>query len=106
MGMHLPPRLRVELEAYLRRLYPGGVNLVQIGQQTSHRCPDTGRWIDGLAYRMKQLRGDAVGAPGPTRLPRETKSRHDGAPVAPVYGKRCGVCDALSLKAERARQTA
>jgi len=51
---------------------------------------------------MKQLRGDAVGAPGPTRLNRETRSRCDGALVAPVYGKRCGVSDTLALKAERA----
>ena len=68
--------------------------------------PQTRRWEDGLRYRMKQLRGDAVGPPGPLRLNRETKSRHDGAPVAPVYGQRCGVSDSLSLKAERAWRTA
>ena len=100
--MHLPSRFRGELEAHIRRLYPGGAALVRIGDRTSYRCPDTRRWVDGLDYRMKQLRGDAVGAPGPTRLPRETKSRHDGAPVAPVYGKRCGVSDSLTVRAEKA----
>ena len=79
---------------------------MRVGQRTSHRCPDTGRWIDGLDYRMKQLRGDAVGAPGPTRLPREIKSRHDGSPVAPVYGKRCGVSESLSARAQTAWEAA
>ena len=50
---------------------------------------------------MKQARGDAVGAPGPYRLNREITSRYDRAPVAPVYGQRCGVSDSLSLKAEQ-----
>jgi hypothetical protein len=100
MVMHLPLRLRGELESYIRRLFPGGSELVQIGKRTSERDPETGRLRDGLLYRMKQLRGDAVGKPGPYRLPRETKNRHDDAPVAPVYGKRCGVSDSLALKAE------
>ncbi|MBL0407806.1 hypothetical protein JKG68_28270 [Microvirga aerilata] len=102
MVMHLPPRFHNQLEDHIRRLYPGGEKLVQIGNRTSHRCPDTTRWVDGLDYRTKQLRGDAVGAPGPTRLPRETKSRHDGAPVAPVYGKRCGISDSLTVRVEKA----
>lgn len=101
MVMHLPPQLRAEAAgAYICRIYPGGADLVQIGERTSRQCPDTGRRIDGLDYRMKQLRGDAVGPPGPTRLYRETKSRHDGAAVAPVLGKRCGVSDSLSVRAE------
>jgi hypothetical protein len=90
-----------DLEAYLRRLYPGGPDLVSIGTRTRDFNPETGRRVDGLLYRMKQLRGDAVGAPGPTRLNRETRSRFDDAPVAPVYGKRCGVSDSLTLKAEQ-----
>jgi hypothetical protein len=101
MVIHLPPRLRRDLEDHLRSLYSGDVDLVRVGERTTHRCPETGRRIDGLDYRMKQLRGDAVGPPGPTRLYRETKSRHDGAPVAPVYGKRCGASDSLTLKAEK-----
>jgi hypothetical protein len=101
MVMHLQARLRSELEAYLRRLYPGTEWLVAIGERTMEYDPETGRWTDGLAYRMKQLRGDAVGKPGPTRLPREVRSRFDGAPVAPVYGKRCGVSESLTLKSEQ-----
>jgi hypothetical protein len=101
MVMHLPPRFRADLEAYIRRIYPGGLQLVQVGERTRVYNPETGRWEDGLAYRMKQLRGDAVGKPGPTRLNRETRSRCDGAAVAPVYGKRCGVSDSLTLKAEQ-----
>jgi hypothetical protein len=106
--LHLPPRYRAKLEAHIRVLppYKGDAYLVQVGERTSVRCPVTGRWIDGLAYRMKQLRGDAVGAPGPYRLTRETTSRYDGAPVAPVYGQRCGVSDSLSLKAEQQRRIA
>jgi hypothetical protein len=100
MVMHLPPRLRRDLEDHLRSLYPGDPRVVKVGERKSHRCPETGRWIDGLDYRMKQLRGDALGPLGPTRLNRETKNRHDGTPVAPVYGKRCGVSDNLNLKAE------
>lgn len=100
MVMHLPERFKKKLEAYIRSLYPGGEKLVRIGNRTSRRCPETGRWIDGLDYRMKQLRGDAVGAPGPTRLNRETKNRHHGAPVAPVYGKRCGISKSLEADAE------
>ena len=63
--------------------------------------PDTGRVEDGVQYRMKQLRGDAVGPIGPTRLNRETHSRFDGAPVASVFGQRCGVSDSFSHKAEQ-----
>jgi hypothetical protein len=99
--MHLPPRFRAELEDHVRGLFPGGPDLVGIGERVNVRNPKTGRWDDGLRYRMKQLRGDAVGAPGPTRLNRETRSRRDGSPVAPVFGKRCGVSDTLTLKAER-----
>jgi hypothetical protein len=102
MVMHLPPRFHDQLEAHIRRLYPGGKKLVRIGNRKSHWCPKARRWVDGLDYRMKQLRGDAVGAPGPTRLNRETKSRHDGALVVPVYGKRCGVSDSLTVRAEKA----
>jgi hypothetical protein len=105
MVLHLPSRgrasLKADLEACIRRLYPGGSDLVRIGERTSVFNPQTRRWEDGLRYRMKQLRGDAVGAPGPTRLNRETRSRYDGAPVAPVYGKRCGVSDSLSPKTEQ-----
>ncbi len=100
MVMHLPPRMRSELESYIRRLFPGGSELVQIGNRTSERDPETGRKRDGLLYRIKQLRGDAVGKPGPYRLPREKKNRHDDAPVAPVLGKRCGVSKKLEADAE------
>jgi hypothetical protein len=103
--LHLPSRgqanLKAHLEAYIRRLHPGGPDLVRIGERTNVFNPQTRRWEDGLRYRMKQLRGDAVGPPGPTRLNRETSSRYDGAPVAPVYGKRCGVSDSLSPKEEQ-----
>jgi hypothetical protein len=98
--MHLPPRLRPQLEVAVRRWYPGNPELVHVGERKAFYNPATGQWTDGLSYRMKQLRGDAAGPPGPTRLYRETKSRHDGAPVAPVYGKRSGVSDSLSAKAE------
>lgn len=98
--MHLPPRFRPQLKAAIRRWYPGNPELVHVGERKAFYNPATGRWTDGLSYRMKQLRGDAAGPPGPTRLYRETKSRHDGAPVAPVYGKRSGVSDSLSAKAE------
>jgi hypothetical protein len=105
MVLHLPSRgrahLKADLEAYIRRLHPGGPDLVRIGERTNVFNPQTRRWEDGLRYRMKQLRGDAVGAPGPTRLNRETRSRYDGSPLAPVFGKRCGVSDSLSLKAEQ-----
>jgi hypothetical protein len=101
MVMHLPPRLRSELETAIRRWHPG---VVQVGERKAFYNPTTGRRTDGLSYRMKQMRGDAVGPLGPTRLYRETKSRHDGAPVAPVHGKRCGVSDSLTHKAEEARQ--
>jgi hypothetical protein len=99
--MYLPARFRAELEAYIRRLYPGTEQLIAIGERTTEYDPETGRWTDGLAYRMKQLRGDAVGKPGPTRLPRQVRSRYDEAPVAPVHGKRCGVSDSLTLKSEQ-----
>jgi hypothetical protein len=97
--LHLPPHLRAELEAHIRGLprYKGNAFVVEVGERKNEFNPVTRRWEDGLRYRMKQLRGDAVGAPGPTRLNRETKSRRDGAPVAPVYGQRCGVSDSLSL---------
>lgn len=101
MVMHLPPRLRAELETHIRSLYPGNPKLVQVGERKRLWDRDSGRWVDGLAYRMKQLRGNAVGPPGRYRLNRETKSRHDGSPVAPVYGKRCGVSDSLTEKVER-----
>lgn len=102
--MHLPPRLRVELEDHIRGLpgYRGNENLVRVGKRTTKFNPVTNRWEDGLQYRMKQLRGDAVGAPGPYRLNRETKSRRDGALVAPVFGQRCGVSETLIDKAEQA----
>jgi hypothetical protein len=108
MVLHLPPRYRAELEAYIRRQsrYKGNAFVVEVGERKNEFNPVTRRWEDGLRYRMKQLRGDAVGAPGPTRLNRETKSRYDGAPVAPVYGQRCGVSDSLSLKAEQAWRAA
>jgi hypothetical protein len=102
MVLHLPPRFRPSFEAAVRRWYSGGPSLVHVGERKSFRSPTTGRWTDGLSYRMKQLSGNAVGPPGPYRLYRETRSRHDGAPVAPVYGKRSGVSDSLSLKAEEA----
>jgi hypothetical protein len=73
---------------------------VHIGERKAFYNPVTARWTDGLSYRMKQLSGNAVGPPGPTRLYRETKSRHDGTPVAPVHGKRCGISGSLTLKAE------
>jgi hypothetical protein len=75
---------------------------VQIGERKAFYNLATGRHTDGLSYRMKQMRSDAVGPPGPTRLYRETKSCHDGAPVAPVHGKRCGVSESLTDKAEKA----
>jgi hypothetical protein len=102
--MHLPPRFRAELEDHIRSLppYKGHKDLVRVGERKSEFNPVTRRWEDGLQYRMKQLRGDAVGAPGPTRLNRETKSRHDGALVAPVLGQRCGVSKTLTDKAEQA----
>lgn len=106
MVMHLPPRFRSELKAAVHRWYPGSPELVHVGERKAFYNPATGRWTDGLSYRMKQMRGDAVGPPGPTRLYREIKSRHDGAPVAAVYGKRCGVSDSLSRKAEEAWNTA
>ncbi len=106
MVMHLPPRLRGELETAIRRWHPGAPDVVQIGERKAFYNPATGRRTDGLSYRMKQMRGDAVGPPGPTRLYRETKSRHDGAPVAPVHGKRCGVSGSLTHKAEEAWQAA
>jgi hypothetical protein len=108
MVLHLPARgwakWRERLETYVRRLppYRGGIGVVQVGPRKKEFNQETGRWDDGLRYRMKQLRGDAVGPPGPLRLNRETKSRFDGAPVAPVYGQRCGVSETLSLKTERA----
>jgi hypothetical protein len=102
MVMHLPPRLRSELEAAIRRWYPGAPGVVKVGERKAFYNPATGRRTDGLSYRMKQMRGDAVGPPGPTRLYRETKSRSDGAPVAPVHGKRCGISDSLTQKAEDA----
>jgi hypothetical protein len=106
--LHLPPHLRAELEAHIRGLprYKGNAFVVEVGERKNEFNEATRRWEDGLRYRMKQLRGDAVGAPGPTRLNRETKSRYDGAPVAPVYGQRCGVSDSLSLKAEQAWRAA
>ena len=102
--LHLPPRYRAELKAYICRLpsYQGSTSLVRVGQRTRGSNSKTGVWQDGLDYRLKQLRGDAVGKPGPYRLPRETKSRHDGASVAPVLGKRCGVSQTLTMKAELA----
>jgi hypothetical protein len=100
MVMHLPPRLRSELEAAIRLWYSGAPDVVQVGERKAFYNHATGRRTDGLSYRLKQMRGDAVGPPGPTRLYRETKSRHDGAPVAPVHGKRCGVSDSLTHKAE------
>jgi hypothetical protein len=103
--MHLPPRLRGDLQTAIRRWYSGAPNLVHIGERKSFYNPATGRRTDGLSYRMKQMRGDAVGPPGPTRLYRETKSRHDGSPVAPVFGKRSGVSSSLSLKAEETWRT-
>ncbi len=104
MVLHLPPRLRAELEEHIRGLppYRGNEGLVRVGKRTTKFNPVTNRWEDGLQYRMKQLRGDAVGAPGPYRLNRETKSRHDGALVAPVFGQRCGVSETLTDKAEQA----
>jgi hypothetical protein len=100
MVMHLPPRLRHDLEDHLRSLYPGDPRIVKVGERTSRRDPETGWWSDGLVYRTKQLRGDAVGKPGPTRLRYETKSRHDSARVAPVLGKRCGVSKTLEAETE------
>jgi hypothetical protein len=100
--LHLPPRLRADLVDHIRDLFPGSPQLVSIGERVNVRNTATDRRVDGLRYRMKQLRGDAVGAPGRTRLNRETRSRHDGALVAPVLGKRCGVSDTLTLKAEKA----
>jgi hypothetical protein len=105
MVLYLPPRLRTELEAHIRSLpgYQGNEDLVRVGKRTTKFNPVTNRWEDGLQYRMKQLRGDAVGAPSsPHRLNRETKSRHDGARVAPVFGQRCGVSETLTEKAEQA----
>ena len=93
--MHLPAGLRPELGKAIRSWYPGETDVVHIGERKSFYNPQKGRWVDGLAYRMKQLRGDAVGPPGPLRLYRETKSRHDGAPVAAVFGQRCGVSASL-----------
>jgi hypothetical protein len=92
------------LAVYIRRLppYKGNASLVRVGQRTRGFNPQTGVWQDGLDYRLKQLRGDAIGKPGPHRLYRETKSRFDGAPVASVLGKRCGVSQTLTLKAELA----
>jgi hypothetical protein len=100
MVMHLPPRLRSELETAIRRWHPGAPGVVQVGERKAFYNPATGRRTDGLSYRMKQMRGDAVGPPGPTRLYRETKSRHDGAPVAPVHGQRCGISKSLEAEAE------
>jgi hypothetical protein len=107
MVLHLPVKQReelaAELEAYVRGLarYKGSEAVVRVGERTTVFNPATGRWEDGLQYRMKQLRGAAVGPIGPTRLNRETRSRRDGAPVAPVLGKRCGISDSLSAKAEQ-----
>ncbi|WP_201864828.1 hypothetical protein [Microvirga soli] len=70
MVMHLPPRFRSELEAAIRRWYPGHLELVHVGERKSLRSPNTGRWTDGLSYRMKQMRGDAVGPPACTAKPR------------------------------------
>jgi hypothetical protein len=80
--LHLPPRYRGELENHIRGLppYKGDAYLVQVGERTSVRCPVTGRWTDGLAYRMKQLRGDAVGAQGPTASPGKPRAATTALP--------------------------
>lgn len=102
-----PIALRADLEAAIRRWYPGNPEMVRFGQLNLRKHPRTGFvTCSGLEYRLKQMTVRAWGPPRRNRPRRETKSRYDGAPIAPVLGRRFGVSRTLERKAREAWQQA
>jgi hypothetical protein len=105
--INCPIHLRDDLLAAIRRWYPGTDDLVTMGPVTWRKHPKTGFLVcAGLEYRLKQMTARAWGPPRPGRPRRETESRHDRAPVAPVMGRRHGVSDTLNQKARDEWQAA
>lgn len=86
---HCPACHREALEAMLRRRFPGDPRAIRVGTLEA----------EGITYRLKQSTGNAMGPPRPGRPTPETRSRHDGALVAPVQGKRYMVSRSVDLAA-------
>ena len=88
---HCPECHQEALEKMLRRRFPGEQRVFKVG------TPEPG-WLN---YRMKQSGKGTTGKPRPGRATPEVKSRHDGAPVADVHGKRYFMSRSVDLAARQ-----
>lgn len=100
--VHCPPRHRPDLEAAIRRWYPGDPTLVMLSSLTWRRHPSGRIACSQFEYRLKQMTTQAQGPPRVGRPHREIRNRHDRSLVAPVSGLKCGVSRTLDAKARKA----
>ncbi len=98
--LSVPENRRSNLAAALHRWLPGEDGVVHVGRP-KFKTDASGRRINkAFTYVLKQMTPRAWAALG-RQVRREKHCRRDGAPVAAVLGKRCGVSRSLNAKTRR-----